>query len=98
MSNLELIRALYAYNQWANGHVLDAASKLTEDEFSRKEGASFESVEGNLAHIVGAQIVWLQRWTQGSNPKSVLEYKKMRGLANVREAFAQSHEGLGAFV
>jgi hypothetical protein len=55
MSNLELIRALYAYNQWANGHVLDPALKLTEDEFSREQGGRFESVEGNLAHIVGAR-------------------------------------------
>jgi len=98
MSKLELVRGLYAYNDWANNQVLEAASRLTDDEFSRKQGASFESVEGNLAHIVGAQIVWLQRWTGGSNPKPVLEFQKMRGLTAIRDAFGQSHEGLRAFI
>ena len=98
MSKVDVIQGLYAYNEWANGQVLDAASRLTEDEFSRKQGASFESVEGNLAHIVGAQIVWLQRWTGGSNPKPVLEFQKMRGLTAIRDAFGQSHEGLRAFI
>ena len=98
MSKVDMIRGLYAYNEWANDQVLEAASRLPEDEFARKQGASFESVEGNLAHIVGAQIVWLQRWTGGSNPKSVLEYQKMRGLAAIREAFDQSHQDLRAFV
>ena len=53
MSKLDIVRALYDYNEWADSHVIEAASRLTADEFSRKQGASFESVEGNLAHIVG---------------------------------------------
>src|SRR6266571_1364461 len=98
MSKLELIRGLYEYNEWANNHVLEAASALMEEEFSQRQGASFESVEGNLAHIIGAQVVWLERWTGGSNPRSVLEFQKTRGLSTIREAFAQSHGGLRAFV
>ncbi len=98
MSKLELIRGLYEYNEWANNHVLEAASALMEEEFSQRQGASFESVEGNLAHIMGAQVIWLERWTGGSNPRPVLEFQKTRGLSTIREAFAQSHEGLRAFV
>jgi uncharacterized damage-inducible protein DinB len=98
VSKLELIRALYEYNEWANNHVLDAAARLTDEEFSRKQGASFESVEGNLAHIVGAQTIWLQRWTGGANPKPVLEFQKMRGVPSIREAFADSHAELRSFV
>ena len=98
MSKLELVRGMYAYNEWANDHVLDAAALLSDDEFSRKQGASFESVEGNLAHIVGAQIVWLQRWTGGANPKPVLEFQKLRGLAAIRQTFEKSHAELRSFV
>jgi uncharacterized damage-inducible protein DinB len=98
VSKLELIRGLFDYNEWANNHVLEAAARLTEDEFARKQGASFESVEGNLAHIMGAQVVWLQRWTGGSNPKPVLEFQKTHGLSPIRDAFADSHNGLRAFV
>jgi uncharacterized damage-inducible protein DinB len=98
MSELELVRALHDYNEWANNHVLDAAKGLTDEEFSRKQGASFESAEGNLAHIVGAQIVWLQRWTGGANPKPVSEFQKMRGLPSIREAFEKSHAELRSFL
>jgi uncharacterized damage-inducible protein DinB len=98
MSRLELVRGLYEYNEWANNHVLDAAARLTDEEFPRKQGTSFESVEGNLAHIVGAQIVWLQRWTGGANPKPVLEFQKMRGLPSIREAFEKSHAEQRSFL
>ncbi len=37
MSKLELIRALYDYNESANNHVLEAASRLSDDEFSTDE-------------------------------------------------------------
>jgi uncharacterized damage-inducible protein DinB len=98
VSKLELVRGLYEYNEWANDHVLDAAALLSDDEFSRKQGASFESVEGNLAHIVGAQIIWLQRWTGGANPKPVSEFQKMRGIPSIREAFENSHAELRSFL
>jgi uncharacterized damage-inducible protein DinB len=78
--------------------VLEATSQLTEEEISRKQGASFESVEGNLAHIMGAQVVWLQRWAGGPNAKPVLDFQKTHGLSAIREAFAQSHDGLRSFV
>src|SRR5437870_13876926 len=93
MSKLELICGLYEYNEWANNHVLEAASALMEEEFSQTQGASFESVEGNLAHIIGAQADWLARWTGGCNPRSVFEFQKTRGCSTFRQAFAQSHRG-----
>ena len=64
MSKLELIGAYYEYNEYANNRLLDFASKLSEEEFSRTQGASFDSVEGNLAHIFAGQTVWLGRWPQ----------------------------------
>jgi uncharacterized damage-inducible protein DinB len=98
MSKLELVRALYEYNEWANNHMLDATAGLTEEEFSRNQGASFESVEGNLAHIVGAQIIWFQRWNGGANPKPVLEFQKLHGLPEIRETFDRSHAELRSFL
>src|SRR5437867_3568667 len=98
MTTLDLIRALYDYNEWANNHVLDDAAKLTPQELSRPYPASFGSVEANLAHIMAGQVVWLLRWTSGSNPKSLLEVQSVRGLPAIRDAFRQSHEGLRRYV
>lgn len=97
MSKLEVVRALYDYNDWADDHVLTAAANLSEDGFSRKQGASFGSVEANLAHILGAQVVWLQRWTSGANPNPIADVQSLRGLEALREAFAESHAALRDF-
>ena len=66
--------------------------------FSLKQGASFDSVEGNLAHIAGAQIIWLQRWTGGANPQPIAKVQSMRGLPAIRDAFERSHAELRSFI
>jgi uncharacterized damage-inducible protein DinB len=98
MSKLELIRAFYDYNEHANNRVLEAASRLSAEAFSRPQGASFDSVEGNLAHIRAAQVVWLERWKGGSDPRPLAEVQSVRGLAEIREAFADSHADLREFL
>ncbi len=40
MLALEQMRALYEYNEWANGHVLDDASNLSEEELAREVALS----------------------------------------------------------
>ena len=97
MGALEQIHALYEYNEWANGHVLEAASGLSQEELGRELGASFGSVQGNLQHIASAQAVWLARWT-GSQPVPPPQPEEGRVLNAIREAFQASHEGLRSFV
>ncbi|HWQ03206.1 MAG TPA: DinB family protein [Candidatus Nitrosotenuis sp.] len=53
---------LYEYDAWANRRLLDAAAKLTPEQFQRDLGSSFPSVRDTLVHIMGAQSVWLDRW------------------------------------
>ena len=97
MSALEQIRALYEYNEWANNHVLDAASELSEGELGREMGASFGSVQGNLVHVVGAQVLWLARWAQ-SGTVGMPRLQEGRVREAIRDAYAKSHEDLRRFV
>jgi uncharacterized damage-inducible protein DinB len=97
MGKLELIRAMYDYNEWANNHVLQTAAQVSEDDFVRPQGASFDSVEGNLAHIVGAQIVWLARWAAGNNPP-LGQVQNIKGMGAIRQAFDRSHDELRAYL
>ena len=95
MSALAQIKALYAYNEWADGHVFAAASQLTDAEYARDLGASYGSVRGNLSHIVGAQTMWLARFNaSGSN-----SLPKIDGdLAAIRRLSADVHTGLRALL
>jgi uncharacterized damage-inducible protein DinB len=71
MTALAQLCTLFEYNEWANAHVLDAASHLDTDDFARDLGASFGSVQGNLSHMLFAQRLWLSRWTGGTAPPPV---------------------------
>src|SRR5579864_8384633 len=62
----EDMRSLYDYNAWANRRAMEAASKLTTEQFVRPLGSSFGSVRDTLAHIYGAEFVWLERF-QGNS-------------------------------
>ena len=97
MTALDQIRALHDYNEWATGHVLDAASALSEEELSRELGASFGSVRGNLSHIAHAQAIWLSRWT-GERFAAPPQPESGRAIEALRESFRVSHEGLHRFL
>src|SRR6516225_11046337 len=66
------LKELYTYNRWANHRTLSAAGKLDGEKFVRNLGNSFSSVRDTLAHILGAEWIWLERW-QGRSPKALLD-------------------------
>ena len=98
MSKVDVIRALYDYNEHANNRILDAAAKLTADDLVRQHGASFDSVEGNLGHVVGAQMAWLQRWTTGGNTQPTTLLGAISGLEALSRAYERSHADLRRFL
>lgn len=55
-------RVLYEYNAWANRRTLDACSALMREQFLQDMKSSFPSVRDTLAHIYGAEFIWLERW------------------------------------
>jgi uncharacterized damage-inducible protein DinB len=80
----ELIRALYRYNAWANGRVLDTAERLTPEQLVAGGGASFGSVRDTLVHTMGAQWLYLERW-EGRSPRAMLDPREFPDLASIRE-------------
>ena len=88
---------LFAYTRWANGKMLDSVEPLTDEEFHRAIGGSFGSVQGTLAHVYGADWVWLERW-HGRSPRALSEAQTVPTLADVREKWAAVQEGHRAFV
>ena len=67
--NLKDIRELFDYTEWANGLVLDAAANLPDENLRRDVGISHGSIFGTLAHMAGAEWIWLERWHGHSPPK-----------------------------
>lgn len=88
---------LYDYNAWANRRALDAASVLTKEQFTKPLGSSFASVRDTLAHICGAEWVWLERF-QGRSPASLPDSAQYDDVGSLREKWAEQEARLLAFV
>jgi len=93
----EEMRMLYDYNAWANHRAMDAASKLTAEQFVQPMGSSFASVRDTLAHIYGAEWIWLERF-QGRSPSSLPDTAQFKNAASLRERWNEHETRLLAFV
>src|SRR5437868_10212520 len=80
----EEVRILYDYNAWANHRELDAASALTPELFTKPLGSSFSSVRDTLAHICGAEWIWLERF-QGRSPASLPDTTQFKDVVRSEE-------------
>jgi uncharacterized damage-inducible protein DinB len=93
----EEMKTLYDYNAWANRREMDAAAALSNEQFTRQMGSSFSSVRDTLAHIYGAEWVWLERF-QGRSPASLPDVAEFADLASLREAWREHEMRLLKFV
>ncbi len=69
---LEDIRILFDYNYWANGRVLEAATKIQQDQYEAPIRISHGSLRGTLVHILSAEWVWRMRCQKGESPEAML--------------------------
>ena len=93
----EMIGTLYRYNAWANARILDMAAQLSPEQFLAARGASFDSVRDTLAHTMGAQWLYLERW-QGRSPRAMPDPQECPDLAAVRARWNRIERDTQAFV
>jgi len=95
---MDLVRGLYDYHRWANRRLFDVAVGLGEDLAGRDVGPqfSFPTVRRMLAHIYGADWVWLARW-KGTSPAS-LAGGDIAALAELRARWDLTEREQRAFV
>ena len=81
------IGMLYDYNAWANARVLRAVEPLTPEAFLRDLKSSFPSVRDTLAHVLGAEWIWLRRW-HGDSPTQILAAADFPTLDGLKDRYA----------
>jgi uncharacterized damage-inducible protein DinB len=91
------MRVLFEYNAWANCRSLEAASVLTAEKFVQPMGSSFGSVRDTLAHIWGAEWIWLERF-QGRSPSSLPDTTQFQDMTGLRERWDELEGRLLGFV
>jgi uncharacterized damage-inducible protein DinB len=93
----ENIRLLFAYDAWANARTRDACAKLSPEQFTRDLVSSFHSVRDTLAHIYGAQWIWLERF-QGRSPGGLPAPADFPDLAALRARWSEVERDLLLYV
>ena len=97
MLSTEMVRMLFKYNQWADRRLLDACSKLTDEEFARDLGSSFKSIRDTWAHIHGGLSVWHER-VAGRSPATLPTELQQAEFSDVRVKLEQIDEEYIRFV
>jgi uncharacterized damage-inducible protein DinB len=86
--NTQDILLQFEYNRWANARLLEAAASLTNDQFTRDLSSSFSSIRDTLAHLLGAEEVWLMRW-KGLSPGSMLDPASFPDIRSLKVRWAE---------
>src|SRR5580658_5521919 len=73
-ASADALRLHLEYSAWASQRMLDAASRLTEEELSRDFKTSEKCVVSTLAHAFAADRFWLGRF-QGNPPATFIDDK-----------------------
>ena len=89
--------ALFKYNAWADRRVIEAASALTREQFTKPMGSSFSSVRDTLAHIYGVEWLWLERF-QGRSPSALPDNPEFVEIAILKASWAAFEPKLLNFV
>ena len=90
-------RTLYEFNFWANRRTLDSCAQLSSEQFTRDMGSSYRSVRDTLAHIYGAEWVWLERW-MGRIPSALPSAVDFPDLTTLRARWDELERNRQAYI
>jgi uncharacterized damage-inducible protein DinB len=93
----EDLARLFAYGRWANSQTLASVAALDEEQFLQPIGGSFGSVQATLAHLYGADWVWLERW-HGRSPRALPAPEELARFAVLGEKWEKVQDGQREFV
>lgn len=93
----EEIQELFDYNAWANRRGLEAAEKLSAEQFVQRIDSSFPSVRDTLAHIYGAECIWLERF-QGRSPSGLPASAEFTDVSLLQQRWLEHEQRLLNFV
>jgi uncharacterized damage-inducible protein DinB len=80
---LEIIRTLYAYNDWANRQLLGTATLIAAIDYKRDFGQAWGSIHNTFAHLLSVDMLWFSRW-KGHSPLAMPNTDEYSSLGLLR--------------
>jgi uncharacterized damage-inducible protein DinB len=94
---LDDVRILFEFNYWAKARLMSVLESLNDEQFRKDLGSSHGGIHGTLVHMVGAENIWLSRWTDQTVLK-LLDQKDYPTLADVRKKWDEVERGMREFI
>lgn len=92
------IRLIYAYNDWANARVLDAASLLPDALYVAKSDHSLGSIHDTLFHMLNNEVVWRTILQHGATSWPDLNPAETPTLAMLRARWREEAQQRTAYL
>jgi uncharacterized damage-inducible protein DinB len=96
--NAKDILALFDYNYWANNRILNAAARLTNEQFTAPGNLSFGGVRGTLVHAFGAEYLWRKRTQERTSPSAMPPESEYADLAFLRARWDEEESRMRSFL
>jgi len=58
MVGIDIITKLFSYNYWGNGHILECAARLTQEQLEAEGGEGLRSLRETLFHMLATEWMW----------------------------------------
>jgi uncharacterized damage-inducible protein DinB len=86
------LRAMAAYNRWANRRLYAAVAELPEEDHRRPAGAFFGSLHGTLNHLLVTDRNWMARFENTGEAQTKLNAILFERLEDLRAAREREDE------
>lgn len=95
--NTHDIQLLYRYNSWANTRILDAASKVSAEQFLAPANYPHGGLRDTLTHTLFAEWLWRKRW-EGESPTRFMKPEEFPTFESLHSRWLEEEKVLNDFV
>ena len=88
-----VLHLLWEHHWWSFEQFFREAGALGDEELTRDLGISYRSIHGALAHVIGAELVWLKRVEDGESMRRVPGVAELSNLDALRDAWERCQSG-----
>src|SRR5436305_1368879 len=89
----QFFRTLVDYHYWARDKLLAAVEQVPVAEYLAPRPMDYASIHGTLAHTLGAEIIWRNRWAGVSLPR-IPDRTDFASLADLKSRWATEEQGV----
>lgn len=91
------MQLLYKYNTWANQRILDAAAKVTHEQFLVDASYPHGGLRSTFTHLLFAEWIWRMRWL-GESPAQRMKPEDFPTFDSLRARWLEEEKALNTFV